>query len=202
MDAPSCQGCCERDARIVELEARLAALEAKVHEQASLIVDLAKKLQDRDLPKSGTPGPPDPSKPPAKKPSQRKPGGQPGHPPHLKQMLPAERVSKTVSIVPEQCGHCQKALPAKPGPDDPEPTRFQVAELPEIKATIIEYQGHARTCPCCGEVTRAPIPAAVRAHSIGPGLAAFMAYLVGNGCRHSLPGFMRPFRTNSCLRHP
>jgi transposase len=180
MDVPSCQGCRERDARIAELEARLAKLEATVQEQARLIVDLAKKLQDRDLPKSGTPGPPDPSKPAAKKPSQRKPGGQPGHPPHLKQMLPAQRVSETVAIVPEQCGHCQHTLPAKGGPNDPEPTRFQVAELPEIKAKIIEYQGHARTCPCCGEVTLAPIPAAVRAHSIGPGLAAFMAYLVGS----------------------
>jgi transposase len=180
MDAPSCQGCRERDARIAELEARLAKLEATVQEQARLIVDLAKKLQDRDLPKSGTSGPPDLSKPAAKKPSPRKPGGQPGHPPHLKQMLPAERVSKAISIVPKQCGHCQHALPAQRGSDDPEPTRFQVAELPEIKATIIEYQGHARTCPCCGEVTRAPIPAEVRAHSIGPGLAAFMAYLVGN----------------------
>jgi transposase len=180
MDAPSCQGCRERDARIAELEARVADLEARLHEQGRLIVDLAKKLQDRDLPKSGTPGPPDASKPPAKKPSGRKPGGQPGHPPHLKQMLPLERVSKTFTFVPEQCAHCQHALPAERGPDDPEPSRFQVAELPEIKAKIIEYQGHARTCPCCGEVTRAAIPAAVRAHSIGAGLAAFMAYLVGN----------------------
>ena len=59
MDAPSCQGCRERDARIAELEARLAEVEARLQEQARLIVDLAKKLQDRDLPKSGTPGPPD-----------------------------------------------------------------------------------------------------------------------------------------------
>ncbi len=36
-----------------------------MHEQAALLVDLAKKLQDRDLPKSGTPKPPDPSMPPA-----------------------------------------------------------------------------------------------------------------------------------------
>ena len=180
MDVPFCQGCRERDARIAELEARLAKLEATVLEQARLIVDLAKKLQDRDLPKSGSAGPPDISKPPAKNPSPRKPGGQPGHPPHLKQMLPAERVCETHAIVPEQCERCQHTLPAQRGPNDPEPTRFQVAELPEIKANIIEYQGHARTCPCCGEVTRAVIPAAVRAHSIGPGLASFMAYLVGN----------------------
>jgi transposase len=180
MDAPQCTGCRERDARIAPLEARLAELEAKVQEQARLILDLAKKLQDRDLPKSGTQVQQPASKPPAKKASQRKPGGQPGHPPHMKQMLPPDRVSQTVPIVPEQCQHCQHALPVEPGPDDPEPTRFQVAELPDIKAKITEYQGHARTCPCCGEVTRAPIPETIRAHSIGPGLAALMAYLVGN----------------------
>jgi transposase len=185
MDVSSCQGCLERDARIAKLEARLAELEAIVREQARLIVELSRKLQDKDLPKSGPPSrEPEPSKPAAKKPSGRKPGGQPGHPPHLKQLLPAERVTETVPIVPTQCVHCRAAFPKKPSADDPAsclpPTRFQVAELPELKAKVVEYQGHARTCPCCGEVTRATIPEAVRAHSVGPGLAAFMTYLVGN----------------------
>jgi transposase len=88
-------------------------------------------------------------------------------------------VSQTIPIIPEHCARCQQALPAEPGSADPEPTRFQVAELREVKATIIEYQGHARTCPGCGEVTRAPISAAIRAHNIGPGLAALLSYLVG-----------------------
>lgn len=35
------------------------------------------------------------------------------------------------------------------------------------------------TCPCCNKVTQAVIPADLRANSIGPGLAALMAYLVG-----------------------
>lgn len=181
MDATQCPGCRERDARIAQLEAKLAELEAKVHEQAGLIVDLAKKLQDRDLPKSGTQAPQhDATKLPAKKSSGRKPGGQPGHPPRLKQLLPVERVSETFVFTPEQCGHCQKPLPSESQPGDPEPTRFQVAELPELKAKIIEYQGHARTCPCCGEVTRATVPQELRGHTVGSGLAALMSYLVGN----------------------
>src|SRR5437764_14063277 len=180
-----CPGCHERDARIAKLEARLAELEATVQEQARLIVDLARKLQDKDLSKSGPlRREPEASKPQAKKPSGRKPGGQPGHPPHLKQMLPSERVTETVPFVPTHCARCKTALPAEPSADDPAvclpPLRFQVAELPELKAKVIEYQGHARTCPCCGEVTRASIPETVRAHSVGPGLAAFMSYLVGN----------------------
>jgi transposase len=182
MAAPTCQGCRERDARIAELEARVAGLDAKVQEQARLILDLARKLQDKDLPKSGAAaGPGEPSQPAANKPSPRKPGGQPGHPPHLKQLLPAERVSHTVPLLPTHCAHCQQPLPARPQANDPEPTRFQVAEVPALKAHLTEYQGQARTCPGCGEVTRAAIPADIRAHSIGPGLAALMAYLVG-GC--------------------
>jgi transposase len=70
-------------------------------------------------------------------------------------------------------------LPAESGPDDPEPTWHQVAELPPLAARITEHQGHARTCPGCGEVTRASIPAEVRAHSIDPRLAAVMTYLRG-----------------------
>jgi transposase len=54
--------------------------------------------------------------------------------------------------------------------------------LPELTAIITEYQGHARTCPQCGEVTRATIPAEIRAHSCAPKLAATMSYLAG--CHH------------------
>jgi len=177
----SCQGCRERDARIALLEARVADLETRLQEQARLILDLASKLQGKDLPKSGTP-PAAPAKAKADKPkkkSGRKPGGQPGHPPHLKQLAPPERVTETVPLVPKHCEHCAAPLPAQSGPNDPEPLRFQVAELPKLKAEITEYQGHARTCPDCGKVTQAAIPADIRAHSIGPGLAALMAYLVG-----------------------
>jgi transposase len=179
MDAPQCQGCRERDARIAELETRLGELETRQRHQARLIVDLAGKLQNKDLPKSGTPPAPAKTEKTKKKASGRKAGGQPGHPPHLKQLAPAEKVSHTIPLIPERCEHCDTPLPAQPGANDPQPTRFQVAELPELKAKITEYQGHSRTCPGCSKVTQAAIPAEIRAHSIGPGLAALMAYLVG-----------------------
>jgi transposase len=52
-----------------------------------------------------------------------------------------------------------------------------------LAAAITEHQGHARTCPGCGLVNRGEIPATVRAHVIGPRLAAVMSYLSG---RHHL----------------
>src|SRR5437870_4727309 len=98
---PQCPGCRERDARIAALEERVAQLEGRLN-------DLTKPpLPPRvaaALPKG-----------PAKKPTGRKPGGQPGHPPHLKALLPAERVQQTVTYLPAACEHCHKPLPKKAG---------------------------------------------------------------------------------------
>jgi len=179
MAAPFCQGCHDRDARIAELEARVAALEAQLQDQARVLVDLARKLQDKDLPSAAPAKQTPPSPPLAKNPSGRKPGGQPGHPPHLKQLLPPERVTQTVPLLPSYCEHCRTPLPVERRPEDPEPTRFQVAEVPDLKVKVTEYQRHSRTCPCCGQVNQAPLPEDFPSHSIAPGLAALMAYLVG-----------------------
>jgi transposase len=54
-----------------------------------------------------------------------------------------------------------------------------VAELPAHPVIVTEYQRHARTCARCGTVTQATIPAALKAHSIGPRLAATLAFLTG-----------------------
>src|SRR5271163_3834696 len=160
-----CPGCRERDARLAVLEAKVAELEARLH----------------DLTKPPLPPRPAPALPkgPAKKPTGKKPGGQPGHPPHLKQLAPPERVNETVPYIPTACAHCQTALPQEAGPNDPPPVLHQVAELPKLAAHITEYQGHARTCPCCGEVTQAAIPEEFRAHSVGPNLTGVLSYFAG-----------------------
>ena len=62
----------------------------------------------------------------------------------------------------------------------PKPTWHQVAELPKLAAQVTEYQGHYRTCPCCGRLNHAPIPQGLKAHSVGPRLAATLAYLAGS----------------------
>ena len=177
MDAPLCQGCRERDVRIAELDALVARLFA---ENATLKKQLA-ALQDRvdDLAKRQPPrAAPDLPKPPNKKPTGRKPGGQPGHPPHLKRMLPSDRVQRTQRYVPTACAHCAAPLPAAAQPNDPEPKRHQVIDVPESTAFAIEHLAVGRTCPCCGKPTWGEIPPEVRAHAIGPRLTALLTYFV------------------------
>jgi transposase len=178
MDAPSCPGCQQRDDTIADLRQRLAAMQARVH---ALEAQLGRNATNSSLsPSANPPGAP---KPAAKKPTGRKTGGQTGHPAHLRRRLPPEHVRRIIDLIPTHCRSCREPLPPLPASDDPEPTWHQVAELPELAAEVTEYRGHFRTCPCCGSPNHAAIPAAVKAHSVGPRLAATLSYLAG---RHHL----------------
>src|SRR5438046_4500383 len=120
MDEPSCAGCRELLKRIAEMDARIRDLEARLGQNAS----------NSSIPPSANP--PQAPPPVRKQPTGRKPGGQPGHDAHLRQRLPAERLTEpTVHFLPEICEACQDDLPCAPGPDDPEPRWHQVVELPE-----------------------------------------------------------------------
>lgn len=178
MDAPPCPGCRQRDEIIVDLRQRLAALEGRVRQLEDL---LGRNATNSSLPPSANP--PGAPKLAPKKPTGRQTGAQPGHPAHLRRRLPPERVQHIRDFIPGQCQRCREPLPPAPAPDDPEPTWHQVAELPPLAAEVTEYRGHFRTCPCCGAVNHAAIPAGLKAHSVGPRLAATLAYFAG---RHHL----------------
>jgi transposase len=165
---PTCPRCAELLARVAQLEQTVRDLEARLGQNAS----------NSSLPPSANP--PDAPKPVVKKPTGRKTGGQPGHPALSRVRLPPERVTHTIPLVPSQCERCQAPLPVQPGPDDPEPSWHQFAELPRLAAVVTEFQGHARTCAGCGHVTRERIPAALRAYTFGPRLSAALGYLSGS----------------------
>jgi transposase len=174
MDEASCPGCRQRDEIIARLQQQLALLTERVR---LLEEQLAKNASNSSLPPSANP--PQAPKPVVKQPSGKKRGGQPGHPPTLQRRLPPERLQQVIPLVPTTCRRCGHSLPQQAGPDDPEPSWHQVAELPQLTAHVTEYQGHARTCPGCRTVTHAAIPADLCRHSFGPRLAATLAYLVG-----------------------
>jgi transposase len=169
-----CSGCRERDLLIAALQQQVVALETRVHE---LEQRLNQNASNSSLPPSHNP--PQAPKPVVKKPTGRPRGGQLDHPGPLRRRLPPERLKAVIALIPSHCQRCQAPLPAQAGPDDPEPTWQQVAELPAQLVEVTEYQGHGRRCSCCGEVTWEPLPAEVRAHTQGPRLTAAMAYLSG-----------------------
>jgi transposase len=174
MGTTECSGCHARDAQLAAQAAQLAVLEAKVRE---LEARLNTNSSNSSIPPSANPL--GARQPVVKRKSKRKPGGQPGHRPHLKKMLPPERVDHTHPLVPQACEHCHAPLAAEASPQDPEPTRFQVIDLPPVVAVVTEYQGHFRTCADCGHVTHEPIPAEHLAHSVGPRLTATLSYFTG-----------------------
>src|SRR5580704_9796064 len=114
MESPECPGCRIRDVRIAELEQRNAALERRL---AALEAQLGTNSSNSSIPPSANPL--GARKPVIKKKSKRKPGGQPGHPPHLKQLLPPERVKHFKVLVPTACQRCHTPLPEQATPGDP-----------------------------------------------------------------------------------
>jgi transposase len=168
--AVACPRCVELLQRIAQLEQQVRDLNARLGQNAS----------NSSLPPSANP--PAAPKPVIKKRTGRRSGGQAGHRGHVRLRLPSERISHVIPLVPDCCECCQAPLPAQRGANDPEPSWHQFAELPRVAAIVTEFQGHARTCAGCGHVTRARIPAEIRAHAFGPRLAAVLAYL--SGCQH------------------
>lgn len=164
MAEPSCPGCQQRDAAIATLLQRVEQLEAAVK---SLQGRLGRNSGNSSLPPSANP--PDAPKPAPKRPSGRTPGGQPGHPGHRRQRLPAARVDHVIPLLPSHCERCHAALPPQPQPGDLEPTWHQVCELPRQAAVVTEFQSHARTCLCWRHFPREAISPAISADAFGPG---------------------------------
>ena len=79
---------------------------------------------------------------------------------------------------PQVCSHCQASLPQN-SPDDSQPIRHQVWDLPPKLATVAEHQAFSCVCPDCGHLNQAQIPSEIRSSVLGPGLVAIIALLSG-----------------------
>jgi transposase len=156
---------------LVQLRAGYAQLQARVQE---LEARLGQNSSNSSRPPSADPLQA-PKRPPAP-PTGRARGGQPGHQPHLRRIVPPEQVDRIVEHWPLACRHCQGPLePAALG----EPVRHQVTELPPVRAVVTEHHLHHVRCAACGTTTCAVLPAAVSAGAFGPRLQATVAVLSG-----------------------
>ena len=104
-------------------------------------------------------------------------GGQPGHEGKTRMLVPPERVDLVVPCPPAACGGCGHSLAE--AKSDRLPTRHQVAELPEMKATVTEYQLHWLVCPGCQTATRGELPDGMRKLAFGPRFIALVTLLLG-----------------------
>jgi transposase len=158
-------------AELVALRAENAQLRARVQE---LEARLGQNSTNSSRPPSSDP-PERPPRPPAP-PTGRRRGGQPGHRPHQRALVPPEQVEQVVPHWPTRCRGCQAPLSqAAVG----EPVRHQVTELPPVRAVVTEHQLHHVQCPACGTTTCAGLPGDVPAGAFGPRLQATVAVLSG-----------------------
>jgi transposase len=105
---------------------------------------------------------------------RKKRGGQPGHPRQQRLLVPDDQVQQTIPCVPSACRRCRRPLSGR----DPAPLRHQVAELPVVCPTVVEYQLHRLLCPCCHTSTCGTLPPEVQGQ-FGPRLEATLALLAG-----------------------
>jgi transposase len=151
-------------------ERRITQLEAEVRE---LTARLNQNSQNSSKPPSSD-GPHVKRKPP-KPPSGRKVGGQPGHTPHQRALVPIEHVETVITCKPVQCRRCGEHLTGS----DPEPLRQQVVELPPMPPQFTEYQLHRLRCAGCGITTCGELPTGVLPICYGPRLASVVALCTG-----------------------
>lgn len=107
--------------------------------------------------------------------SGRARGGQNGHEGKGRPLLPLEAVDEVIVYRPERCQHCGKALAG----EDPAPYRYQVTDLPDVKARVVEHQVQCLVCEHCQTENRGQLPAAVAASQFGPQVVSLMAVLMG-----------------------
>jgi transposase len=147
--------------QIHALTARVAELEAQ----------LGKNPNNSSLPPSSTHPH---AKTPLAKPRSRRPrGGQPGHAPQQRALIPTEACQAVLPCVPTACRRCGKPLAGT----DRQPLRHQVWELPEIRPLVTEYQQHRLLCSC-GCSTCGALPIGVPSGQAGPRLIAFAGLLM------------------------
>ena len=166
-----------KDACISRLEKENAALRERVEELERL---LGVNSRNSSRPPSSD-GPNAPSRDgssgstqPAKR-RRRKRGARKGHEPHLRELLPPEKVTKRIQFTPRECicgGRCLE-------PCDQEPRRHQTVDIPPIVPDVTEYVQHVRRCKDCGEFVYAPLPDEVKRTHFGPGVLALVAILTG-----------------------
>ena len=159
-----CPNCVVLEARVAELEARLARLEKNSRNSS--------KPPSSDLVKPAAPTP----QPGGKRRKRRKRGAQPGHPKHERPPFTPEEIDKTTDYTLIRCPDCGDELEVLEQPA----SVLQQVEIVVKPTRVTEHR--SRTCRCrkCQKDFVAPVPRQVRkAGLVGSRLTALVSYLKG-----------------------
>ena len=166
----------DKDVYIKQLEAENAALKQRVTILEKRIEELQRRLginsRNSSQPPSSDPPGTSPSSP---KRRRKKRGGQKGHKPHLKSLLPESMVQRFIPLQPAGCPCGSTHLEQTQQP----PLRHQYIDLPPIRPRVWEYQQFLCRCRDCGALISAPLPDAVKRCHFGPGVLAIVGILTG-----------------------
>jgi transposase len=165
------------------LEAQVSALQAEVDSLRLNLAQIQQQLAQARKDSSNSSKPPSsdlvkPAKatlPDSAAPRRR--GGQPGHPLHLRPLLPPELLNGGSHFYPlELCPDCGEGLQTVATP----PRLVQQIEIEAMPLCISEHRAAAAYCPHCRRVHYAALPSSVeRGGLVGPRLATLIAYLKG-----------------------
>ena len=160
---------------LLEMDARIHALEQRLQASEQRIKELEDRLATNSRNSSKPPSADEFKKPKPKslrKRSGRRSGGQPGHPGHTLERV--EKPDRTQRYQVERCTACGQSLAGQP-PESIE--RRQVHDLPPMRLIVTEHQGQVKTCPC-GCRNKAGFPQGVNAPvQYGPQIKAAAVYL-------------------------
>jgi transposase len=161
---------------VVQLQVLLGAALERIRELEEENARLREHLGQNSTNSSKPPSedPPGTVRPPKKESTGRRPGGQPGHPKHEREWVPAEQVQHVVEVLPKRCKKCERRLSGR----DATPERHQVVEIAPVAAEVTEYQCHQLECVECGTLTRADVPPEA-ASAFGERLGGLVSLLVG-----------------------
>lgn len=161
----------------MQLERENAALREENAALKNRVADLETKLGQNSTnsskpPSSDPPG----TRPPSTRPSSgKKRGGQPGHEPHTRNLLPPEMVTARTECVPVECKHCGGVHLHVYA----DPRKHQVVDVPEPRPEVHEFSLFGAMCEDCGDDTWADLPKGVPGHMFGPRLLALIAFMAG-----------------------
>jgi transposase len=168
MASPDCSGCRARDARIADLERRLAAVEGRLAASRKHSGN-SSKPPSSDIVKP-------PKDPPGHTQQKRRRGGQPGHPKHERPAFPPEQIDNTQEYTLTQCPDCGGKLQDA----STAPRVIQQVEIIDKPVRIKEHHGLAYWCSHCRQVHYGQLPQAVeKAGLAGPKLTALVGFLKG-----------------------